>query len=93
MDARDDAVRYWETRARELERRLDAERARLRMLASALPPDALELLELDAKALEARTWEESPVVGLEHTHTFVPSDVKTELEIVWQRLRRGDGDA
>ncbi len=91
MADREHAAVYWEARARELERRLGAVRTKLVALASALPPEALELLELEAEALEAATWAESPAVGIEHTHTFMPSDVETELDIVWQRLRPHGG--
>ena len=88
MARSDDAVLYWEARARALEEHLDALRSRLVALTVALPPEALGLLEMDREALEAAIWSQSPVSGIENTHTFVPSDVETELGIVWQRLKR-----
>jgi len=81
------AAIYWKARALALEKRLDAERARLVALAAALPPESLELLDMDPEALEAARWAESAVTGIENTHTFVPSDVETELDRVWARLR------
>jgi hypothetical protein len=84
-----DAALYWEMRARELQDRLDIARDRLLALADALPPETLELLEMDAATLAAASWAESPVLGLENTHVFMPSDVETELKIAWRRLGRG----
>ena len=91
MAQSDEEALYWEARARELHRRLELVRARLVKLAAALPSEALELLEMDEETLEAAIWAESASTGIEATHSFVPSDVVTEIELVWQRLRQQGG--
>lgn len=81
------AAAYWEARARALEKRLEVERNRLVAMAAALPPDSLELLEMDPATLEASRWAECAVTGIEDSLTSIPSDVETELQLAFGRLR------
>lgn len=94
MSSAQEEARYWETRAHELQRRLDDLRDRWIALATILPAEAVELLRLpleEARALAAEALDPSSTAanGLEDRHDFVPSDIETEMRLTWERLNRG----
>lgn len=87
------AAIYWEARARALEKRLEAARSRLLAMANALPPETLEILEMDVMTLEASRWAECAVTGIEDSLIPIPSDVEAELKMAFARLRLPEAPA
>lgn len=92
LGAGDAELRYWRTRAEELERAVALLRARLLFLADWLPTKYLPLLVGDTDSLDAHAVSAEMLEELEETSQPIASDVAPEIRRVWKRLAaRGSG--
>ncbi len=92
MDAPPSDLSYWKARAEELETVVEEHRRRLRNLARFLPLEHLGLLE-EARSSEVEEFTAtSPLDGWFETTELVPSDVATEMRLLWERLDPGQKD-
>lgn len=88
MDAVDGDSRYWKTEAEELRGVVLQLRRRLLAMATILPAESLDLLEMDLESLEA-TVENGDMHFLddfEDHPRMIVSDVATELKMLWARI-------
>ena len=77
---------YWRARAEALAASNERLRARLLALHRLLPPEYFGFFEEDLETLEANAAAWDILDGWHETTGLTPSDVATEMRLLWERL-------
>lgn len=84
-------LRDWESEAKELRLVVAQLRKKILALAKVLPLDSLRFLEADPDTLESEPDSSDFLDGFEDDTRIVPSDVATEVRMLWARLAQRGG--
>jgi hypothetical protein len=80
---------FWRTRAKELDAEVRALRERLVLLTGILPLDLLEFLDADLAHVRAESGCRLFLDSVDGSLSLKPTDVQTEMELLWSNLGRG----